>query len=124
MEHDAPGERSRRSHRIDVTTSPRLREILGEDTVSVNSFHHQSVDRVGQGLAVSARCPDDGVIEGLEMPGRRFVIAVQWHPESFWSRPASFQPLFDAHVYACRGAALAGLRRPAGSRRGGEVVGR
>ena len=56
-------------------------------------------------------------MEGLETPARRFVVAVQWHPESFWSRPDSFQPLFDAHAEACR------MRTPPGPR-GGEVVGR
>ncbi|MEM7323896.1 MAG: gamma-glutamyl-gamma-aminobutyrate hydrolase family protein [Actinomycetota bacterium] len=45
----------------------------------VNSLHHQIVDRVGDGLKVSATDPE-GVIEGLELPGRD-VLAVQWHPE-------------------------------------------
>jgi putative glutamine amidotransferase len=85
-----------------VTASSLLRQILRQDAVPVNSIHHQGVDRVGRDLVVSARCPEDGVIEGLEMPGRRFVVAVQWHPESFWNRPDSFQSLFDAHAEACR----------------------
>jgi putative glutamine amidotransferase len=52
---------------------------------------------------VSARSPVDGVIEGLELPsGSRFVVAVQWHPESFWNQTDSFQCLFDAHAEACR----------------------
>lgn len=57
--------------------------------ISVNSLHHQTVDRVGDGLAVSATAPD-GVIEGLEWPGRD-VIAVQWHPEML-RQP---EPVFD-----------------------------
>ncbi len=68
----------------------------------MNSIHHQAVDRLGDGLAVSARSPVDGVIEGLELPGARFVVAVQWHPESFWNERDSFQRLFDAHAEACR----------------------
>ena len=113
MEHDAPGPRCRRSHRVLVTASSRLCEILGDVTLSVNSLHHQAVDRVGQGLLTSARCPDDGVIEGLEMPDRRFVIAVQWHPESFWNGADSFQRLFDAHAEACRRGAVTGPAKPA-----------
>ena len=101
VEHDGRGPRCRRSHRVEVTASSRLREILGEDAVSVNSLHHQAVDRIGEGLVMSARS-EDGVVEGLEMPGRRFVLAVQWHPESFWNRSDSFQSLFDAHAEACR----------------------
>jgi putative glutamine amidotransferase len=110
--HDARGPRWRRAHRVDLEPQSRLREILGRDTIPVNSFHHQAVDRLGEGLVVSARSPEDGVVEGIEMPTRRFVVAVQWHPESFWSRPDSFQPLFDAHAEACRKGALACLRPP------------
>ena len=102
VKHEGPGPRCRPAHRIEVTASSLLRQILGQDAVPVNSIHHQGVDRVGRDLVVSARCPEDGVIEGLEMPGRRFVVAVQWHPESFWNRPDSFQSLFDAHAEACR----------------------
>ena len=63
-------------------------------------------------MVVTARCPEDGVVEGVEMPARRFVVGVQWHPESFWNQPDSFQALFDAHVEACRATApaLAGAR--------------
>jgi putative glutamine amidotransferase len=108
--HDGTGPRCRRTHRVAVARGTRLREILGQDVASVNSFHHQSVDAVGEGLVVSARCPEDGVVEGLEMPSRAFVLAVQWHPESFCGRPGSFQPLFDAHAEACREGALVGAR--------------
>ena len=106
--HDAKGRRWRRSHRVQVATGTRLHGILGQDALSVNSFHHQAVERVGAGLVVSALCPEDRVVEGLEMPGRRFVVGVQWHPESFWDREDSFQPLFDAHAEACRAGAPRG----------------
>jgi putative glutamine amidotransferase len=110
VEHNARGPRWRRTHRVEVAATSLLHEILGQDTLSVNSFHHQAVARIGEGLAVSARCPEDGVVEGLEMPARRFVVAVQWHPESFRGRPRSFQRLFDAHADACRSTATAGGR--------------
>lgn len=55
----------------------------------VNSLHHQTVDRVGDGLRVAARS-DDGVIEGLERPGRD-LLAVQWHPEMLIEP----EPVFD-----------------------------
>ncbi len=101
-DHDARGPRWRRAHRVDVTAPSRLRDIVGQDALSVNSIHHQAVGRLGDDLVVSARCPEDGVIEGLERPASRFVVAVQWHPESFWNRADSFQRLFDAHAEACR----------------------
>ena len=104
MRHEGKGPRSRHSHQVEVAAGSRLRGILGKGTLPVNSLHHQAVERLGEGLVASACCPDDGIVEGLEMPGRRFVVGVQWHPESFWNRPESFQSLFDAHAEACRGA--------------------
>jgi putative glutamine amidotransferase len=106
MEHSASGPRWKRAHAVDLLGPSLLRGILGQDTLAVNSFHHQAADRIGEGLVVTARSPEDGVVEALEMPSRRFVVAVQWHPESFWDRPRSFQPLFDAHAEACRVGAL------------------
>lgn len=50
--------------------------------VPVNSSHHQSADKIGDGLRVAAHCPDDGIIEALEgTSSDHFVMAVQWHPE-------------------------------------------
>ncbi len=101
-EHDAPGPRWQVSHDVRLLPHARLRSILGQETVAVNSFHHQAVDQPGEGVEVVGRSPADGVIEAIEVPSRRFVVAVQWHPESFWSRRVSFQALFDAHAEACR----------------------
>jgi putative glutamine amidotransferase len=102
MGHDVRGRRWRRAHDVDVLPGTRLRAVLGRDVVPVNSFHHQAVEDLGDGLVVSARCPADGMIEGVELPSARFVVAVQWHPESFWNRDDSFQVIFDAHAEACR----------------------
>ncbi len=102
VDHAAPGDRTSRLHAAELLAGTRLRSILGQDRIEVNSTHHQAVDRLGEGLAVSARSPLDGVVEGLEARGRRFVVGVQWHPESFWNQPDSFQRLFDAHAEACR----------------------
>jgi putative glutamine amidotransferase len=68
-------------HRIEIAPGSRLESILKVDDYVVNSRHHQSVDKVASGLVVTARAPDD-VVEALELPGSRFVLAVQWHPEA------------------------------------------
>ena len=52
---------------------------------------------------VSASAVGDDVIEGVEAPGRRFVLGVQWHPEAFWDQPQDFQSLFAALAGASRG---------------------
>lgn len=104
--HAAPGRRTRRSHPVEVVAGSKLGEVLGPGPLSVNSFHHQAIDRLGEGLSVSGRCPGDGVIEAVEMTDRSFVLGVQWHPESFWKEPVSFQALFDAHAAACHATSL------------------
>jgi len=100
--HDARGPRWRRAHRVELEPQSRLREILGQDTIPVNSFHHQAVDRLGEGLVVSARSPEDGVVEGIEMPTRRFVVAVQWHPERMADRHPEQLALFRSLVESTR----------------------
>jgi putative glutamine amidotransferase len=67
-------------HEIELDAGSRLAKLLGLVRGRVNSRHHQSVKRAGEGLEVVAKAPD-GVIEAVEMPGRRFVFGVQWHPE-------------------------------------------
>jgi putative glutamine amidotransferase len=52
-------------------------------------------------VVVSARA-EDGVIEGIEVPGQPFAVGVQWHPEAFWDHGREFQPLFAALVEASR----------------------
>ena len=73
--------RSTPVHRVNVEPDSLLYQVTGARELNVNSRHHQAADRVGTGFKVSARATDDGVIEALELPGRRFVLAVQWHPE-------------------------------------------
>lgn len=70
------------THDIRVDENSSLARILGSGGVHrVNSFHHQAVDEPGSGLAVTAYSVPDNVTEAVELPGDRFVIGVQWHPE-------------------------------------------
>jgi putative glutamine amidotransferase len=72
-------------------------------TVAVNSSHHQAADIVGDGLRVTARCPDDGVIEALEgTPPGHYVLAVQWHPEKSFDHDQPSRRLFQSFVEAAR----------------------
>ncbi len=95
-DHDPRCERWERAHAVSVEPGSRLHAILGTEQLDVNSFHHQAVETLGAGLQVSARAPEDGIIEGVELPGRRFVVGVQWHPESFWDRDPRQLALFRA----------------------------
>ena len=98
------------AHRITIAPHSRLRSIVGVDEYVVNSRHHQCVDRVAAGLVVAARAPD-GVIEALELAGKRFVLAVQWHPEDRTSGPDGriFEAFRDALRPSADGPVPAGL---------------
>ena len=72
------------SHKIDVKEGTHLASILGAGITGVNSYHHQAVDRLAEGLVASAYSTIDGIIEAFEMPGERFVMGVQWHPEGLY----------------------------------------
>jgi putative glutamine amidotransferase len=96
VDHDPDVERWVTAHDVSILQGTRLREILGRGEVAVNSFHHQAVAELGRGLVVSARSTRDGVVEGIEAPGLRFALGVQWHPEGFWREEVGFHPLFAA----------------------------
>ena len=87
-------------HKVRVVAGTMLERIVGAGEIEVNSRHHQAIDRLGEGLVTSAEAPD-GLIEAVEMPGRRFVLAVQWHPEDMTDRPEHLA-LFTALVAAAR----------------------
>ncbi len=76
--HFERNEKNDPRHRI--TVSGMLREVLGEEVVTTNSYHHQSVKKVGDGLVVCA-VNEDGIVEGIEHTELTFYRAVQWHPE-------------------------------------------
>lgn len=99
-DHDPDVERWTTAHEVRVRPGTRLRQILGRDTLAVNSFHHQAIKALGAGLQATAWSVSDEIVEGVEMPDRRFVIGVQWHPESFWDHGGTFGPLFEALVQA------------------------
>ena len=94
------------SHPIEIEHGSRLAAALGDeevqvaDCLDVNSFHHQAIDRLGDGLKVVARAPD-GTIEAIEDPDHQFLIGVQWHAETLVHR--SYEAaLFRHFVEACR----------------------
>ena len=86
-------------HLVDLQEGSLAAQVAGEVVHSVPSHHHQAVDRLGDGLALTGVSSGDGVAEAIEMPGRRFALGVQWHPEA---DPTS--GVIAALVDAARGA--------------------
>ena len=86
-------------HLVDLEEGSLIARAAGEVVHSVPSHHHQAVDRVGDGLALTGVSSGDGVAEAIELPGHRFALGVQWHPEA---DPTS--SVIAALVDAARGA--------------------
>jgi putative glutamine amidotransferase len=84
-------------HPVEVEPASHLAEILGQTSANPMSWHHQGMDQLANGLRQVARAPD-GVVEAVEMPAHRWLVAVQWHPELTAADDPSQQSLFDALV--------------------------
>lgn len=104
MENHAPsGPRDLLQHGFQVAPDSRLSALLGDSLVSelqVNSHHHQAIKALGEGL-VAVAWAQDGTIEGIEAPDRRWLIAVQFHPEDLAPRHAASRALLEKFVAAC-----------------------
>ena len=88
-------------HKINIEKGTLLHEMYG-DELYTNSFHHQSLKKIGSGLRVSAKTAD-GTVEAIEGTGSSFLLAVQWHPECFISLADNpMMKMFDAFIDACR----------------------
>lgn len=84
------------SHTVRVSADSILHEIFGEKVVT-NSFHHQAVKELGSDFIISAKTKD-GIVEAIEIPGERFIVAVQWHPEMMVKGHIGMQRLFSEFV--------------------------
>ena len=99
----SPQEESRSTllHDVTVKEGSLLASVLGQMQVTVNSIHHQALRTVAPKATISATAPD-GVIEGIELPDKHFVLGVQWHPEDLVENDVRMQNLFTSFVEAAR----------------------
>lgn len=100
------------AHTVEIQPGSLLAKVVSQDgkgpesevrgpVIPVNSSHHQSADAIGDGLRIVARCPDDGIIEGLEGTSKdHFVLAVQWHPERSVEQDEPSLAIFKALIEA------------------------
>jgi putative glutamine amidotransferase len=102
VNHDA-GKNVAVAHSVETDKNSRLAEIVRERVIPVNSSHHQSVDAVGEGLRIVARCTADGIVEAVEGTSPdQFVLAVQWHPERSVEDDEPSRAIFRALVEAAQ----------------------
>jgi putative glutamine amidotransferase len=97
----AAGREVEHAHEIRFEHSSRLAMIAPPTSapVHVNSSHHQAVKVPGDNLRIAASCPDDGVIEAIELKSHdQFVLGIQWHPERTYTSSALSRAVFAAFV--------------------------
>jgi putative glutamine amidotransferase len=88
------------THSVTVVSQSRLAGALGQSTnLPVNSLHHQALREIAAPLKISATA-EDGLVEGVEIPGAHFFVAVQWHPEELTERSQAMRRLFESFVEA------------------------
>jgi putative glutamine amidotransferase len=82
------------AHPVRISTDGLLGRLSGLREATVNSLHHQGIDRLAPGLVADAHAPD-GQIEAVSMPGAPgFILGVQWHPEWGWAQDALSRAIF------------------------------
>lgn len=99
LHRGGPGEPMFLDEEINILPDSRLRVLLAQDLVTARSGHHQAVDRLGEGLRISALA-HDGIIEGFEDPNR-WLVCVQWHPEDDDGPEADRRSLFAGFLAGC-----------------------
>lgn len=96
LKHLQSGKRYDICHNIRIEEGSILYAVFGSST-KVNSYHHQAVKDLGEGLSITA-VADDGIVEGIEMKGKKFVVGVQWHPEMMIAGGSEMEGFFKRFV--------------------------
>lgn len=86
-------------HRVILKEDTPLHSILNVKEIGVNSYHHQAIKDLSGKLSVAA-VSEDGIIEGVYMPDKKFILATQWHPELSYLKDEYSMKIFNALVNA------------------------
>lgn len=84
-------------HTVTVLEGSPLHKLLGKDRIKVNSYHHQAIRDLAEGLERMA-VSEDGLTEAVRACGKQFIWAVQWHPEFSFRKDEDSQKIFHAFV--------------------------
>lgn len=102
--HRSPKE-STAFHDVVVSPTSRFHSLVATDRFSVNTFHHQGMDRATLAPAfvpAATALPDEWLVEAYESAQHRWVIGVQWHPERLFELSAPHRRIWDGFLAACR----------------------
>lgn len=99
VEHHMTPPYDRLGHTVSFPAGSPLEQVIGQKAMAVNSYHHQAIKGLSSSLLPMA-VAEDGIIEAVFMPGRKFVWAVQWHPEFSYKVDENSRKLFSAFTEA------------------------
>lgn len=88
-------------HNVHIRKDTLLYEIVQTDSLQVNSYHHQGIKNLSEQLVPMAAA-EDGLVEAVVMPNKKFLLAVQWHPEFNYGLDENNFKLFSAFVSSCK----------------------
>lgn len=101
VEHHMSPPYDRTAHEVELVKNTPIYQVLKEEKIPVNSYHHQAVKKVAEGfekMAVST----DGLIEGIYMPDKKFVWGIQWHPEFSYEKSEYSREILKAFLEAAK----------------------
>lgn len=101
MKTDVEHHRAYSRHDVEIEPGSVIASITGDGKILANTSHHQAVDKPGDGIKITSRCPSDNIIESFELEDYPFGVAVQWHPEVIYEEPAHLA-LFQGLVKAAQ----------------------
>ncbi len=98
--HRQTEQKNQPSHSVKILSDTPLMELVARERMTANSFHHQSIKALGEGLEVMA-LSDDGIIEAVYFNGENYILAYQWHPERLFDTDSDNKALFDNFITSC-----------------------
>lgn len=101
IEHHMLPPYDRKQHSVSIMPDTPLYKVLGKSEIAVNSYHHQAIKKLGDGLEVMA-VSEDGLVEAVYSAGKKFLWAVQWHPEFSYKSDDNSMKILNTFVKACK----------------------
>lgn len=99
-EHHMTPPYDREIHKVTIKKSTPLYQLLSKECIGVNSYHHQAVKDLAP-VAEAMAYSEDGLVEALRLPDKKFIVGVQWHPEFAYEKDPECLKLVQAFVDAC-----------------------
>lgn len=99
--HSQKSQETVETHSVFLNKDTLLYDILHKEKIEVNSFHHQAVKELGEGIKVAGRALD-GIIEAIYIEKHPFFLGVQWHPEYLYETNSDAVKIFEAFIHSCK----------------------